>query len=254
MAITLLLLLNAFFALSLAVTVHGKRQLRREYLHTQTAHGTALQTWTTEHALLSEQLIDSRAQTEKLNNDLLASHDASKALLSQISTLEQDPNKLSPDDIAELASHRQTCSAHMSILREQIARVTNEVGHLANISLLFEHWHHEMNSLLEQNREMHNQNTEFLSIVKHVSLVSLNASIEAARAGDAGRGFAVVADEVRTLAARSEKLSAEFSSSLHKNDLTTTATFQQIQAEGKMISAALGSLNHALNQLTLQAN
>ncbi|EKE17617.1 MAG: Methyl-accepting chemotaxis sensory transducer, partial [uncultured bacterium] len=62
------------------------------------------------------------------------------------------------------------------------------------------------------------------------------------------------ADEIRTLAARSEKLSVDFSRSLHKNDLTTTATFQQIQAEGKMIGAALSGLELGIRQLKITLN
>lgn len=129
------------------------------------------------------------------------------------------------------------------------ARIAAETNRLRGLATTFERWHEQMIALMAQNREMHTKNAELASIVRHVVIVSLNASIEAAHAGQFGRGFAIVAGEVRTLAARSEALARGFGECLHKNDLSTAATFQDIQAGGKMITASLSQVESLAGQL-----
>jgi methyl-accepting chemotaxis protein len=81
------------------------------------------------------------------------------------------------------------------------------------------------------------------SVAEKTHLLSLNASIEAARAGDAGRGFSVVAEEIRHLAESA-------GSSAEKIDLL----IQQVEDEAARISEVMRELSRGVGEGREQLN
>ena len=73
-----------------------------------------------------------------------------------------------------------------------------------------------INSTNESARSISQFTQAITDIATQTNLLSLNASIEAARAGDAGRGFAVVADEIRALADQSSSSADQIKSIVNR--------------------------------------
>ncbi len=67
----------------------------------------------------------------------------------------------------------------------------------------------QMQGLVEITGRLNGLLDQIEGVAKKTALLSMNASIEAARAGDAGRGFAVVANAVRNLSSQSHEAAEE---------------------------------------------
>jgi|HubBroStandDraft_6_1064221.scaffolds.fasta_scaffold12705_3 methyl-accepting chemotaxis protein len=81
------------------------------------------------------------------------------------------------------------------------------------------------------------------AIARKTTLLSFNATIEAARAGDQGRGFAVVAGEVRSLAQHTEARTSEIKSILDELAVELTPARESLQQSRQLVQSTAEGVN-----------
>ena len=135
--------------------------------------------------------------------------------------------------------------ANMDSMRAQLATVSSTILGANEVFRTMEQKMHEITKIAEQ----------LNSISFNTSILSLNASVEATRAGDAGAGFGVVASEMRKLSNNSNMFSEQVSDVV--NDLLTQVgeTAEQFIDSTKALAESeetMGKLQESFGRLTEQ--
>lgn len=159
------------------------------------------------------------------------------------------------DIISTLSERMNSLSEIIHEMEQKIKDTTGLAGDISSKAKSGEASIQSMNESMARINNSSDQMKNIINIISDISkqtnLLSLNASIEAARAGDAGRGFAVVADEIAKLAVLTSQSIKNIDALIRSNSEEISQGYSSIQGTVSMIKMIMEGIN-SINSMMIK--
>jgi len=191
-----------------------------------------------------------RGMVSELNNSLSQIFVAVEQFSAGAEQVSQSSQAVSQGATKQASALEETTASvtEISSQAQQNSENASEASQLAaSVRTSAQDGNEQMNQMLKAMEDLNDSSGQISKIIKVIdeiafqtNLLSLNAAVEAARAGVHGKGFAVVAEEVRNLAQRSAKAAKEttelIEGSVTKTQYGTQMAHATHEALGKIIN------------------
>lgn len=171
--------------------------------------------------------------TESTAESIQKQADQCSSIQTKIDELKENTNSM----ITKSKESIEAVNNGVSIIKS----LEDQANNVAESSRIMETATHNMSNNVN---DVHSIIETIVSISTKTNLLALNASIEAAHAGDAGKGFAVVAAEIRSLAEQTKEASGEITEIIDKLTEDNNKTIESLNNSKN----AIDNQNEEINQ------